>query len=242
MGKITNGFFKTAAELAGKKEELASIVNKSFLAKNAKKFVANDKSNLTYAQEAVNFQEYLRTSEKMCLIMRLLISRYPDAERKLQRYLNQNGGHEDTSMFKDMLAEYDIDPNLFAEVSSEEKINDDSDDELFSDEDDDDWCQDDEDDWNDDSDDNEDSENKEEEKKWENGYKSTEEALDDMKNLVGPVPIITHDWEGITIHVGDKKEYKRLQERLRYALNKGKETVDSYNEKMKVLKTLYGIK
>lgn len=199
MGKITNGFFKTAAELAGKKEELASIVNKSIFTRDAKKFIAGDRSNLTFAQESVNFLEYLHTSEKMCLVMRLLISEYPEAESKFQEYLRSNGGQEDTSMLKDMLAEYNIDPNLFHEKKSE---------------------------WNNESD------------------KDEEDSDDEDCKPVTEVgtKVVTGNWEGMTINTADKKEYKRIQERLRYALKNGKETSESYNEKMKVLKTLYGVK
>ena len=219
MGKITNGFFKTAAELAGKKEELASIVNKSIFTRDAKKFIAGDKSNLTFAQESVNFLEYLHTSEKMCLVMRLLISEYPEAESKLQEYLRSNGGQEDTSMFKDMLAEYNIDSNLFHEKKSEWNNESDKDEEG----------------WDGDEDLNDEDFEAEE--------NSDDKDDEDCKPIteVG-TKIVTSNWDGITINPTDKKEYKRLQERLRYALNKGKETSESYNEKMKVLKTLYGVK
>lgn len=196
MGKLTKDYMDAARDVATKKEELASIVNRDMLTRGARKFVADDASNRIFAAKHMDYEKYIYHSEKICVVMRLIIESVPAAREKLYKYLGEIGMRPDERMFEEMVKEYDIDPDMFkAEPEPVAILEDDEKEE-------------------------EDDDQKEE---------------DLSKGISKP----TGDE---VIDRGDKRQYKRKQERLRYALQHGKIDKAEYERELGLLKSLYGVK
>lgn len=216
MGKMTKEFFAAATELACKKEELAAAVNGSIFTKGARKLVAADKSNAIYAATARNYEQYLGQSEMMCVVMRLIIKSTPNAERKLQDYMASIGAREDTSMLKDMIAEYGIDPDMFAGDDTTRPAEDAREEEEIEDD-----------------------------EEYPGGSQESTDAADIARIEEENKTVRAHiksDPRDEVVDVNDKRQYKRKQERLRYALRHAKIDAAEYGRQLAALKAIYGVK